>query len=272
MFLIVASKKDVASMNIAKQIIDHYKFEKTSESFQQNLVYFRNLQGKEIKLVFLDNETILAQNITERFSPQLLVFVSRHSGVAGIPTLSVHTPGNLTEKAKFGGLPRRVSVSPANAMKNALAKMARLKDEMSLNYEVSYECTHHGPSLDVPTMFAELGSSPEQWKDLKAAEVVAHAAMSAVMYNSEYQAVLGVGGPHYNSRFTEIALSTPVAFGQIIPKYLIPRVDAEMVKQCIQRTLEKVDHAVFDWKGMRSPDRDRLVVALKELGVRVEKA
>jgi D-aminoacyl-tRNA deacylase len=121
-------------------------------------------------------------------------------------------------------------------------------------------------------MFAELGSSPEQWKDLKAAEAVAHAAISAVMNHSKYQAVLGVGGPHYNARFTEIALSTPVAFGQIIPKYAVPQVDAEMVKQCIQRTLEKVNHAVFDWKGMRGPDRDRLAVALKELGVPVEKA
>jgi D-tyrosyl-tRNA(Tyr) deacylase len=39
-------------------------------------------------------------------------------------------------------------------------------------------------------MFAELGSSPEQWKDLKAAEAVAHAAMSAVLNQSKYPAVL----------------------------------------------------------------------------------
>jgi D-aminoacyl-tRNA deacylase len=272
MFLIVASKKDVAGMNIARQIIDCYGFEKTSESFQQNPLYFKNLQDKEIKLVLLNEETIFAQQITDHFSPRLIVFVSKHSGVAGIPTLSVHTPGNLTEKAEFGGLPRKVSVSAACAMKNALLEMARLKEEMALNYEVSYECTHHGPSLDVPTMFSELGSSPEQWKDLKAAEAVAHAAMSGVMNQSKYPAVLGVGGPHYNVRFTKIALSTPMAFGQIIPKYAVPQIDAEMVKQCIQQTLEKVDHAVFDWKGMRGPDRDRLVVALRELGVPVEKA
>ena len=72
----------------------------------------------------------MAQHITDYFSPQLLVFVSRHSGVAGIPTLSVHTPGNLTEKAEFGGLPRKISVSPASAMKNALLEMIRLKEEI----------------------------------------------------------------------------------------------------------------------------------------------
>jgi len=271
MFLFVASTKDVAGMNIAEQIIEHYGFEKTSESFQQNPMFLKRMQEKEIKLVFINEETIWAQYITDYFSPQLLVFVSRHSGIAGIPTLSVHTPGNLTEKAEFGGLPRKVSVSPASAMKNALSEMARLKEEMSLNYEVSYECTHHGPSLDVPTMFAELGSSPEQWKDLKAAKVVAHAAMSAVLSQSKHPAVFGAGGPHYNARFTKVALSTLVAFGHIIPKYAVPYVDAEMIKQCVQRTLEKVDHAVFDWKGMRGADRERLAAVLKELGVPVEK-
>jgi len=44
-----------------------------------------------------------------------------------------------------------------------------------------------------------------------------------------------------------------------------------MVKQCVQRTLEKVDHAVFDWKGMRGTDRERLAAALKDLGVPVER-
>jgi len=271
MFLIVASTKDVAGMNIAGKIIEYYGFEKTLESFQHNPSYFKRMHDREIRLVFINEETIWAQYISDNFSPQLLVFVSRHSGVAGIPTLSVHTPGNLTEKAEFGGLPRRVSVSPASAMKNALLEMARLKEEMKLNYEVSYECTHHGPSLDVPTMFAELGSSPEQWKDVRAAEAVAHAAMAAVLKGSNYPAVLGVGGPHYNARFTKVALSTSVAFGHIIPKYAVPNVNAEMVRQCVQRTLEKVDHAVFDWKGMRGGDRERIAVALKELGVSVEK-
>jgi len=117
-----------------------------------------------------------------------------------------------------------------------------------------------------------LGSSPEQWKDLKAAEVVTHAAMAAILKKSNYPAVLGVGGPHYNKRFTEIALSTSKAFGHIIPKYATPYVDSEMIKQCVQRTLEKVESAVFDWKGIRGGDRERILTVLKELGIPVEKA
>jgi len=272
MILIVASTTDIASTNIAQKIISNYNFEKTGTSFQGNPIYSKKIQDAEVKLVFVNQETIWAQYVTEHFAPQLVAFVSRHSGVAGIPTLSVHTPGNLTQEAKFGGLPRKISVSPASAMKNALLEMVRLREERSLDYEVSYECTHHGPSLDAPTMFAELGSSPKQWNDLEAAEAVAHATMAAISKQSKYSAVLGIGGPHYNERFTGIALNTPVAFGHIIPKYAVSHVDAEIVRLCVQRTEEKVESAVFDWKGMRGADRKRIATVLRELNVQVEKA
>jgi len=185
----------------------------------------------------------------------------------GIPTLSVHTPGNLSE-AKFGGKPRSVSVSPAGAMKNALLEMAKLRDEWGLNYEVSYECTHHGPSLDVPTMFVELGSSPKQWKDARAAEVVAHAAMATLSAGSSYSVALGIGGPHYNKKFTESALNTNRAFGHIIPKYALQEVDVEMIKQCVDKT---VDVAVLDWNGIRGEYKPKVLATLGEIGVPSER-
>jgi len=271
MIVVVASTKDVASTNIAQRLISLYEFEKTNESFQQNPTYSKKTQHTEIKLVFINEETIWAQYITKHFRPQLVVFVSRHSGVAGIPTLSVHTPGNIGN-AELGGLPRQVSICPASAMKNALLELTKQRDENNLQYEVSYECTHHGPSLDTPTMFVELGSSPTQWKDLNAAEAVAHAAMAAISEDSEYPTVLGVGGPHYNERFTKIALTTQRAFGHIISKYAVPNADPEVVRQCVEKTVEKVDSAVFDWKSMRAMDREKIISALRELNVSVERA
>jgi D-aminoacyl-tRNA deacylase len=184
----------------------------------------------------------------------------------------VHTPGNLSE-AKLGGLPRKVSVSPANAMRDVLKAMMRFKEEMQLDYEVSYECTHHGPSLNVPTMFAELGSSLKQWKDLKAAEAVAHATMEAVSKFGESQAtvVLGIGGPHYNRQFTRMALESEIAFGHMIPKYAIPSIDMEVLRQCVERTLEKVEFAVLDWKGIKGEHKQKLVAMLREISVPIRK-
>jgi D-aminoacyl-tRNA deacylase len=270
MILIVASKEDIAGMNIAHKIIDHYNFQKLSETFNKNSVYSKKVQNQEVKMLFIDEEIVKAQFITDFFTPQLLIFVSKHSSASGIPTLSVHTPGNLAE-AELGGLPRKVSISPASAMKDALLEMSKLREEMELDYEVSYECTHHGPSLDVPTMFAELGSSPKQWKDIKAGEAVAHSVMAAVSKRSSYPTALGIGGPHYNEKFTRIALSTPTAFGHIIPKYAIPRVDNEIIKQCVERTMENVESVILDWKGIKGADKGRLIAALDKVGVPIEK-
>lgn len=268
--MFIVSTKDVAGMNIAKKLIDHYNFEKLSESFHKNPVYSKTFQNKKIKLLFVNKEIVDTQFLGDLFNPQLLVFLSRHSSAMGIPTLSVHTPGNLSE-AKFGGKPEKVSISPASAMKNALLWMAKLRDERGLNYKVSYECTHHGPSLNVPTMFAELGSSPKQWKDTRAAEVVAHAAMATISIGFSYSVALGIGGPHYNTKFTRMALSTPRAFGHIIPKYALSEVDAEIIKQCVERTVETVDSVVLDWKGIKGAYKRKIVLALEKLGVPSER-
>jgi D-aminoacyl-tRNA deacylase len=158
-------------------------------------------------------------------------------------------------------------------MREALKVMSKMRDEMQLKYEVSYEGTHHGPSLNVPLMFAELGSSPLQWNDAAAAEAVAHAAMGAV---SKFrivsgETVLGIGGPHYNSKFTKMALETGVAFGHIIPKHSISQLDLEILQQCIDRTLEKVEHAVLDWKGIRGNDKPRVLAMLNKVDLRIQK-
>jgi len=270
LILFIASTKDTAGMNIAKSLIDHYNFEKHSETFHNNPVYTKKLHNKEIKLLFVNTEIVDTQFLSSLFSPSMFVFLSRHSSAKGIPTLSVHTPGNLAE-AQFGGKPRKVSVSPAGAMKNALQEMAKLADERGLDYEVSYECTHHGPSLDAPAIFVELGSSPEQWKDLKAAEVVAHAAAAAVADCSSLPVALGIGGPHYNKKFTKLALNTQTAFGHMIPKYALAEVDAEIVGHCVERTLETVNSALLDWKGIKGEHKLKIVDALETLGISSEK-
>ena len=177
MILLVASNKDVASLNIKEQILNHYPFRKTAKMFQQNPVYTADINGKTVNLVTLKEESVKAQDLPDKFpNAKLIVFISRHSSQSGKPTLSVHAPGNFGD-AELGGLPRRLSISPALAMQNALKALMHYKEKLNLNYEVSFECTHHGPSLNVPSMFVELGSSAEQWSDLKAAEAVAHSAM-----------------------------------------------------------------------------------------------
>jgi D-aminoacyl-tRNA deacylase len=83
--------------------------------------------------------------------------------------------------------------------------------------------------------------------------------------------VLGIGGPHYQSKFTRVALESDVAFGHMIPKYAIPTVDSEILKQCIERTLEKTQLAVLDWKGIKGENKAPLLETLKDAGIPFEK-
>lgn len=274
MILIVASNKDAASLNIKKQILENYDFKSTPETFEGETVFETHVNNKKTKLITLNTESISAQNLTGTFTQaEFIIFISRHSSVTEKPTLSVHTPGNLST-AQYGGIAREVSVSPANAMREALKIMAQLRVEEQLEYEVCYEGTHHGPSLNVPTMFVELGSSPEQWKDLKAANVVAQAAMKSAKTFGSFpaKAVLGIGGPHYNGKFTRIALEDNVAFGHMIPKYAVPRTDEAILRQCIEKTLEKVETIILDWKGIRSEDKPKLTQIIEQIGIQTQKA
>lgn len=274
MILFAASAKDPASVNITKQILKNYPFKPCKEEkIKEVQVYTAEVSKGEVRLAVLEEELVYAQGITDIYpSPELIIFISRHSSASGTPTFSVHTPGNLGE-ATLGGISRKVSISPANAMRTAIKTMAKLVNETHLAYKVSYECTHHGPSLDKPTMFVELGSSPEQWSDLKAAEVVAHAAMETASHFGEEKAkaVLGIGGPHYNEKFTKMALEKDIAFGHIIPKYAIHEVNGEILKQCIEKTLEKVELAVLDWKGIKGEDKPKLIKMLENINVKIQK-
>ena len=273
MILLIHSTCDIAGVNIAQNMLQLYPFVKTDQIYQESAVYQAKIGGQQVNFATLKEESVNAQNLPEDFpSAHLIVFLSRHSSQSEIPTLSVHTPGNFAQ-AGLGGLPRLLSVSPATAMRDALKALQRWKEELSLDYEVSYECTHHGPSLNVPTIFVELGSSELQWRDSRAGEAIAHAAMTAIanFSTSTNQAVLGIGGTHYNQKFTRMALSGEAIFGHMIPKYAVSIIDAEMLSQCVVRTFEKVSLAVLDWKGIRSEDKPILLSALQDAGLPFKK-
>ena len=269
MILLVSSNKDPASVNIATQILQNYPFQKTEKTFEDNPVYAANINQQHVKLIRLNEESVNAQNIHQNFPSKLTVFLSRHSSQSGTPTLTVHAPGNFAD-ADLGGLPKTLSVAPATAMSDALKTMDFYKQKMSLNYEVSFEVTHHGPSLKTSAMFVELGSSPQQWGDTSAATAVAHAAITAIEKfdpKPSQPAVIGIGGTHYNQKFTQMALDGEAVFGHMIPKYAVASLDAEMIKQCVERSLERVSCAVLDWKGIKSEDKPGLVWALDAAGL-----
>jgi D-tyrosyl-tRNA(Tyr) deacylase len=57
----------------------------------------------------------------------------------------------------------------------------------------------------------------------------------------------------------------------MIPKYALAYVDAEILSQCIQKTLEKVECAVLDWKGIKSEDKPKLLKTLQDINLPIKK-
>jgi D-aminoacyl-tRNA deacylase len=267
--IIVTSEKDMAGVSIRRKLISLFGFRKQQDGgeFDGNPIY----ESGRILLISSKRELVDSDHIEESLKTDLLVFASRHFSAAGKPALLVHCTGNWTGEAEVGGKPHELAVAPASAMREALRELVNQKEELGLeNYEVSMECTHHGPtSMSTPLLFVELGSDEKHWGDEVAAKAVAKAAYKTAQGVRTAKAALGIGGPHYAPNFTKVELSpsSDIAIGHIIPSYVFHELRKEMVRKAIERTLEKVELVLLDWKGLRGEHREFIKPILDELGV-----
>ena len=263
--LIVTSKDDAASTNIATRLLENYPFFEMPEQYGGHPVFCWKLQDEEIRLLTVNGELAYLQDIANMSDVELIIFVSRHESRDNKPIFSVHVPGNFST-AEFGGLSRKVSVAPANAMRAALKEMTTQRTLLELEeYTAYYEGTHHGPSLNTPAVFVEIGSTPTEWSNPLAGEVVAHAAITAIKNTLQVEGAVGIGGSHCNRRLTSISQDSEIAFGHIIPSYAFKWLTPELINQCVERTLEKDPILVLDWKGIDRKDRKRLQEVLDEV-------
>ena len=263
--LIVTSKDDAASTNIATHLLENYPFTEKSEQFSGHPVYHWKLQNKEIRFLTVTGELAYHQDLEKIPDVELIVFVSRHESRDNKPIFSVHVPGNFST-AEFGGVSHTVSIAPANAMRAALKEMTKQRDLLGLkDFTVYYEGTHHGPSLNIPAVFVEIGSTPTEWINPLAGEVVAHAAIAAIESTVQVEGAVGLGGSHCNRRLTSISLDSEIAFGHIIPSYAFKWLTPELLNHCVSRTLETNPILVLDWKGIDRKDRGKLQKVLDKV-------
>jgi D-aminoacyl-tRNA deacylase len=195
-----------------------------------------------------------------------VVFLSKHRAASGKPTLTMHPIGNFG-RADYGG--REGTLVPASpsfmsGLLRALASTAR-----GLPFEVSYEVTHHGPFLEVPTTYAEIGSDETRWGNVDAARAMAMALLDWAP--AEGPIVVGVGGGHYAPRFTEVTLTKKVRFGHMVAKHVLDgRTDQEvldMVGKAMQASGTR--SAYLHKKSFSRPEARRLGDLLSGAGYQV---
>ena len=117
--------------------------------------------------------------------------------------------------------------------------------QAKLYHKVCFEVTHHGPYLDTPTLFIEVGSNEEEWAKKEPAAVVAKSVLELLDsyryeedFSDDIPVLLGIGGGHYAPRFTDVVLEKKAAFGHMIPIYQIDagNIDDEMFDQALLKT------------------------------------
>ncbi|MBU2560135.1 hypothetical protein KKA03_04490 [archaeon] len=261
MRLIVTSQKDIAGSNIYEMLACDFGFKEDGD-FEGKPVYKKG----DIWLIATGRGQVEAEHLDEFFNPDYYVFASRHRSESGERTLTVHVTGNLTEKAEVGGKPKELAYANPDAMKVALLELEKGREEKNLDYKVSMEATHHGPTgLKKPVLFVEVGSTEDEWRDENAVEVVARAALAAAENKEEFTRAIGIGGNHYAPVHTKAVLGTDISIGHIIPIYAVSEIGLKEFKKASEKT--GAEFGFLDWKGMRKEHKDRVRGFAEELGL-----
>ena len=253
-FLIVGSKSDPASRNIVLNLMDLGGFD------------FHLIEGDMLKTENLDLSKISKYDF--------VIFTSKHKSEKHEKTLSIHAPGNFRE-VWGGGEKGRLCPASALFQKHLFETLALVKDDSGISrYSITHEVTHHGPLIDIPCVFIEIGGTENEWKDKAASFVIAKTIKKAIetwKENPYHEVAVGIGGPHYCPGFNRLQLTSNVAFSHIIPKYVSP-ITEEMIIEAINKTVEEVDFVVLDWKGLGpAEDRDEIIRILEKNYIRWKK-
>jgi D-aminoacyl-tRNA deacylase len=253
-YLIVASKIDKAGINISSQLSQFGNF--SFYLVEEEMIFTENLNLEKINQY------------------DFIIFASKHQSEKGNKTVSVHAPGNWS-KAELGGTERKVCPTSALFQKQLFEQLSKNLQKFPLkDYDLTMECTHHGPLIEKPCIFVEIGATETEWKDRKAGFVVAKSVAETIKSfkeNPYNEIALAIGGPHYCPNFNKIQLNSNIAISHVIPQYALPLTE-EMVKEAIAKTAEDVDIILLDWKGLgNSEQRSQAMEVLKKFYLPVKK-
>ena len=251
MKLIVIAKGNLASTNIGKILKEKHPKLKGAEYF-------------EIKDNVLDLDKY--EKDFQKLKPELIIVASTHRSKAGVPMLNAHAPGNW-ESADLGGKPKTLSIAPALYVRTAVLEFQKLKRERKAleKYEVGMEVTHHSPTIPFPVMFIEVGSSEKEWSDTMACAAAADVCYKLATEAPEKVPVaIGFGGGHYAPQFNKRIFREKIAFGHICPKHHADTLDEDMILQAFNKTIPKPDFAAIEWKGLKGPQRPKIIEVLEK--------
>ncbi|MDP1728681.1 MAG: D-aminoacyl-tRNA deacylase [archaeon] len=256
-FAVIYSKKDEAGINIVEQLKEFFL--------------------PQVPIIEVKKDSINCENIDEEYpelkNTEFIIFATKHQSKAGEKSLSLHAPGNW-RNADFGGKMGKVCKTSSQALKYLFQKLNENAQTSGYKHNITLECTHHGPLINKPCCFIELGSSEEGWKDKEAAKIVAKTISDFQNFktNKNLKTAIAIGGPHYCPNFNKIQLNSKIyAISHIIPEYALP-LNENMLSEAIEKTLEHTNLAIIDWKGSgNSENRQKIIDLLDKSSISHER-
>jgi D-aminoacyl-tRNA deacylase len=268
-YAVVVSKKDPVGMNVKDYLLSGDDFIKSDEIYEGSPIYVCKSNNSIVATI--NERTVFAENID--IDAEVIIFATTHRSEDKRQIFSCHSPGNWNT-ALLGGKDRELSICPANVLKRAymlLKQMNHSNANAPTGFEVTMECTHHGPYIKKPCIFMEIGSTEIEWQNKRAAEMLAEAIIKLCSEQIPPQkSVFGIGGTHYCSSFMKVNDSSTIAVGHICPKHMLPFLDNEMLLQALERTIPKAELVLLDWKGLGG-EKQRIIALLNELGINYQK-
>ena len=253
-FAVVSSEQDEAGMNIFRCIHEEIP------SLNHYLIKEDSIHAENIDKSLLKNY-------------DFIIFATRHKSQEHRKTFSVHAPGNW-KNAEFGGREGKVCKTSALFLKHLFKTLSQETKKMKSDYECTLECTHHGPFIEKPCCFIEIGTTKEEWQDKLSARIIAEIIKRAINSFNEkenWKPAIAIGGPHYCPNFNKIQLNSEYAISHIIPEYALPLTE-EMIKEAIEKTIEPIDCILLDWKGLgKSEERKWVIDLLSRLNLKYKR-
>jgi len=226
---LLVSTEDPASRNIRDRLLEESDWEeigtfrKTPVLMHGELVLFEK-EGTHLYFEGVDRELLEFMSDIPGPDPRIevLIFLSRHRSEMDVHSLTVHPPGNYLQ-ADFGGAPGKLPPSSPLHMSAALRALYREKKKLGLSDQTTYEVTHHGPYLETPSFFIEIGSNESRWDVQDLGRAIARALLSDEFRDpgKGFPVAIGIGGGHYAPRFTDRAMRKKFDFGHMVPDYVL---------------------------------------------------
>ncbi len=264
MILVATSVEDAASRTILERLLRRGDWEEVG-TFDGNPAYQRGertlvtLKDSHLYRDHLDTEVRGALGVTA----DLAIYASRHRSESGTRSLTVHPIGNYGE-AELGGKTGKLVPAASHWMTQALRLLR--ERATSLEYSVSFETTHHGPYLETPAFYIEVGSDEAAWADGEAASAIAGVILE--VESVEYPVAIGLGGGHYAPRMTDVALDRRLSFGHLVPSHTLERLGESMLRQVVEKS-PGASLAYIHRKAVKAALRKRVVEMVESEGLKI---